>query len=147
MEGGEEAAKVPKQSKKSLCRRKSSCNWGIKTLSWRVEKETLAFHWLEPDKERSDSQAKRITEESQLYAYSDQVRISLNNLGTYFQSNTGALVSQLIIEAVRLFSYLPWNLLEIKFSSWNFACNYFKKLFNSPLNWTSCKGIWMLYML
>lgn len=37
----------------------------------------------------------------------DEVGISLNNLGVYFQNNTGKVISQLItlVVAVRLFSF------------------------------------------
>lgn len=48
-----------------------------------------------------------MTEEFQWNIHLDGVGISLYNLGVYFQSNTGKLISQLItlVVAVRLFSF------------------------------------------
>lgn len=69
----------------------------------------LQFNWLGSNKKRSDNQANSRwwLKNSSEIIHLDRVGISLYNLGVYFQSNTGKLISQLItlVVAVRLFSF------------------------------------------
>lgn len=69
----------------------------------------LQFNWLGSNKKRSDNQANSrwwLKNSGEIIPL-DGVRISLYNLGVYFQSNTGKLISQLItlVVAVKLFSF------------------------------------------